>query len=696
MGEGGRQDVNIWLRLILSLSLSGGILACILFAVTRLLGSRLGQKWQYYIWLLVVLRMVLPVAAPINLTGALFDGYGLRVEENSSDGVRQPVLNEKESGMADGSGNAFLMAEEEDLPADALEEFGDSSFISQPYNKGTVPSDKVTGLFGAGLQSSSLGSRKLNAVFWQFAAVLWLAAATGLFFRKLWSYRRAVRLLRMDCMDTDQFAAPFEAACNVCGLRRKPKLFVSRNVPVPAAFGVFCPAVAVPADFPRDKVYYAFLHELTHIRRCDALYKWVVEIVVCMHFFNPMAYVLRRETARTCELSCDETVIRRLAGENKRAYGDMLLASLRHGMMPSHTAMTLSLGENARWMKERLGAIMKFRKKSHACMFFTFVLTALLSAGALLCGFAPAQKSDNTGGTTNKINWDSAEILRRPDQKGCQTTMFWESGYFVALAWNVDSSQYGTVRQIGGKPVCYTEKVKRYADDAKVTNVLRLAIADREGKDGFQGKFPLEEAVFLGIDGPYDGTPDDLAWRFYEDGNLEYFAAIIDEAEIKTVEALAERTVEDGKTDFFAIAAGELPDDSLSQYTKTAYKENNIDIFAIAAGKLPDNEARDLAKQAVKDGKEEFFSIVMSSLTDSEIAKLSFDAYDSGQIHLFYMTCNNLNAQQADEIAEKAYLDGQIDYMYAISYKMTDAKRADLRKRAKQEGKTEFWYALTE
>ena len=67
--------MNAWMRTLLSLSLSGAVMALIILAAVRLFGKRLGRRWQYYVWLLVVCRLLLPVAAPVNLMGTLFAGY---------------------------------------------------------------------------------------------------------------------------------------------------------------------------------------------------------------------------------------------------------------------------------------------------------------------------------------------------------------------------------------------------------------------------------------------------------------------------------------------------------------------------------------------------------------------------------------------------------------------------------------------
>lgn len=51
--------MNHWMSILLSLSLSGVVLTLVLLALTRLLGRRLGRRWQYYVWGIVVLRLLL-------------------------------------------------------------------------------------------------------------------------------------------------------------------------------------------------------------------------------------------------------------------------------------------------------------------------------------------------------------------------------------------------------------------------------------------------------------------------------------------------------------------------------------------------------------------------------------------------------------------------------------------------------------
>ena len=134
---------------------------------------------------------------------------------------------------------------------------------------------------------------------------------------------------------------------------------------------------------------------------------------------------------------------------------------------------------------------------------------------------------------------DDSEIKRRADQTSLQEKLIWKNEYIVALAWNVDPAQYGVKREIVGKTVCYGKKTVQYADDQAVTEAVRQAIEQENGKPN--GILP-QELVLLLADGPFAGTADELALQFYREHNLLYFTAVIDEAGDETWTSILEQS----------------------------------------------------------------------------------------------------------------------------------------------------------
>ena len=590
--------MNHWMSILLSLSLSGVVLTLVLLALTRLLGRRLGRRWQYYVWGIVVLRLLLPIpgpgvlpAMPLPQAGA-FGAVSETAEKSMSAGIPDNTNPSVPAGIPDHIGQ------------------------SMPTPPSPVPQSAAWPLAG-GVPDSGFIPAGTAAALSALSAGIWLAVAAVMFGKKLWNYRRALKLLRRNGNKTEAFREALSDACRDCGMKRLPQIWISPCVSSPAAVGLFQPMIAVPLDFSADQAYYVFLHEATHIRRRDALYKWTVEIAVCVHWFNPVVRLLRKEIARACELSCDEAVIRRLDGERKRIYGNVLLDTLRSHIAPSGSEMALPLSENAKWMKERLGEIMGFKRRSRGSAFAAAAVSAVLAGTALLCGFAPPQNGGNAVNVSDKepeqrqkkkaaknaavqqpeaedgerTIIDDSDVKRRADQTSLQEKLIWKNEYIVALAWNVDPAQYGVKREIVGKTVCYGKKTVQYADDQAVTEAVRQAIEQENGKPN--GILP-QELVLLLADGPFAGTADELALQFYREHNLLYFTAVIDEAGDETWTSILEQSYENGEMEYFAMVNDK--------------KDSKIEVMK-----------RELARRAARDGKTEFFAILSSELTEEEL-----------------------------------------------------------------------------
>ncbi len=64
--------MNNFIRILFSLSVSGSFLAFILILLKPLYKKRTSQKWQYYIWLVVIIRFLLPFNTGFNLLESIY------------------------------------------------------------------------------------------------------------------------------------------------------------------------------------------------------------------------------------------------------------------------------------------------------------------------------------------------------------------------------------------------------------------------------------------------------------------------------------------------------------------------------------------------------------------------------------------------------------------------------------------------
>lgn len=345
------------MRTVLLLSLCGTALAVLLAVLRRLLKNRLPKALFYYLWLLVLLRLLVPVALPVP-------GLELTLPEpRSAEAVTPPVsVQAAPDGMVG-----------QPIPFDP-------SYVQ------TVPADTV--ITGNGLELSFQQEKALwYRSVWTFLCEnflhIWLAGAAIHFLWFAVSYFRFCRSLKQDCLPLwEHEQALLE------GLRGKWRVEACRSplAQTPMLVGLIRPRIILPETAITTLQLECILrHELTHLRRRDLLYKWFTVAVTSFHWFNPLMPWLRREIARCCELSCDEAVIGSMNEDWKRTYGETLLALAAVSALPRAVPAT-TLCEEKKQLKERLVGILKYKHVTAVILLLSCLLALLVAGCAAVLG----------------------------------------------------------------------------------------------------------------------------------------------------------------------------------------------------------------------------------------------------------------------------------------------------------------------
>ncbi|MCX4346267.1 MAG: M56 family metallopeptidase [Lachnospiraceae bacterium] len=173
-------------------------------------------------------------------------------------------------------------------------------------------------------------------------------------------------------------------------LRRRICVRQSGRFSTPLTYGIFCPVILMPASVKwgdTKSLEYVLAHEYVHIRRFDSIFKLVLIMVLCIHWFNPLVWVMYLLSNRDIELSCDESVIRQF-GEKTRAEYALLLISMeekRGVFAPLCSKFSRSAAE------ERIVSIMKYKKVTA----LSFALGFTLVFGVTTAFATTAKQSEN-------------------------------------------------------------------------------------------------------------------------------------------------------------------------------------------------------------------------------------------------------------------------------------------------------------
>jgi len=174
--------------------------------------------------------------------------------------------------------------------------------------------------------------------------------------------------------------------------KRTVQIRVSDKIAAPLTYGVLRPVILLPKclDWTDEKnLRYILAHEFTHIRRFDIIKKWMLVAAVCVHWFNPLVWVMYILANRDIELSCDETVVRSFGETMKSSYALALIGmeERRSRLFP----LSNSFSKNA--TEERVRAIMKIQKKSMIAI--TVALLMVVSVATVFAASAQSRAEDN-------------------------------------------------------------------------------------------------------------------------------------------------------------------------------------------------------------------------------------------------------------------------------------------------------------
>ena len=200
--------------------------------------------------------------------------------------------------------------------------------------------------------------------------ILWLVGVLLLAIYFSISYFRSMRKFRMSIPDNTPYIQNWLTAHQIS---RPLAVRSSDLISSPLTYGILHPVILLPKKLDRNDqaaLKYVLTHEYVHIRRFDAITKILFAAVLCIHWFNPLVWVMYVLANRDMELSCDAWVIRMLGEKNRSSYALMLIKmeERRSGM----SALCSHLGKNA--ISERIEAIMKFKKTSILACAFALVL----------------------------------------------------------------------------------------------------------------------------------------------------------------------------------------------------------------------------------------------------------------------------------------------------------------------------------
>jgi beta-lactamase regulating signal transducer with metallopeptidase domain/HEAT repeat protein len=279
--------------------LQSSVVILVIFAADELLRNRVRAVIRYFLWLLVLLKFVLPPSLALPSSPA----YWLR---------ETPVRRVESVTPTPGYAPANIQLE-------------------RVFTGQTPP-----------VRQSAPTRIQLSRSGW--ALVLWVAAGTVLvvcLIRRSWLVRR---LVAQASAAPDELNSLLESAAVQLGVRRRIGVRLSDGVPGPALCGLFRPVILMPtrlADkLSASQLRAVFLHELAHFKRGDLWINHVQTLLQIVYWWHPLLWLANARIRHVREEAVDETVLVTMAQEAD-AYPETLLDVAKLSLPPRRFALGL-------------------------------------------------------------------------------------------------------------------------------------------------------------------------------------------------------------------------------------------------------------------------------------------------------------------------------------------------------------------
>ena len=335
------------LEILWRASWQAALLAGMVLIVQWLLRGRLSARWRYNLWLLVLLRLIVPVTPQSSLS--IFN------------------LSKRFAVVSAPSTVANVEIASPPLRLSALSK-RETVVEAVPLARSAKP-QAIMGVSPVTRAAAAIPWRLILASVWITGTLILLARIAYAMIR----LSRAVR--RMSQVDAPDLLDAVVRCCNELNIRRRHIIVLaSDDLPAPALMGVFRPRLLLPRRvldrFAPAELRLILLHELGHLKRNDVPVNWLVSLLNALHWFNPILWVAFARLRADRELATDELVLSRTGDGEQFAYGDTIIKLLQslgrpRGRRAAAVPMVGAVGilERAHLLRRRITMIAQFRNR---------------------------------------------------------------------------------------------------------------------------------------------------------------------------------------------------------------------------------------------------------------------------------------------------------------------------------------------
>ncbi len=344
--------IEVFFENVLEISLTISPILLILLLISRKISTRYRAKWKYWAWLVIALRLVIPLNISLPFTPVI---------ETSSIRQYQPAV----------------IGHEAYYP------------ISRPADASTVETDETKDTPDI-YRVSSINLLNLGGIIYAGGLLLF-------FFFHMLSYHIFLKRVKRWSFpdDSAETAKVLRSLQSEMSIKGRISIYRCSEIDTPMMAGLFHPMILLPAqdEFTQRQLEIILRHELVHYKRLDLWYKLLQLMANAIHWFNPLVYLAVKQAAYDLEASCDSAVLQEHSPEFRLEYGETMLGVMR-GSMKKRTILSTYFSPGKKSMKQRFENILDSGNKHRGTWALVLLAACVIVTGTLVACSHGKEKPD--------------------------------------------------------------------------------------------------------------------------------------------------------------------------------------------------------------------------------------------------------------------------------------------------------------
>lgn len=323
---------------------SSVLILCIML-IRVIFRGKISSRLQYALWLLVALRLMIPVSAQIYMTLGSVDGFRImdltRMLETKvgdvTERLEQPVtFVTSMNGVAGELAAEYIIGND----GDPLTTVDGPTSVFVAGKIGLTWVDILRGIWIGGM----------------VLVALWMIIANAAFARRLHKGRKEYVLECDDLPWSERLRGPKDDKKG--GKLQSTKIYTIDRLASPCLYGMpFGEAVYLTTDIAEDKdrLRHVLTHEMCHKRHGDSFWSILRSILLIIYWMNPLVWAAAVLSKRDCELACDEEALLMLGEEERISYGETLISIITNkGKLSDFACTATTMTGSSKSVKERI------------------------------------------------------------------------------------------------------------------------------------------------------------------------------------------------------------------------------------------------------------------------------------------------------------------------------------------------------